>query len=72
MHIAARIVRERFGPERAMVHFVTSGNHAPRVARDAAIAFTEYRNIILSVIPTQTSYGNGDPSQVAIQDLSNR
>jgi len=55
-----------------MVHFVTSGNHAPRVARDAAIAFTEYRNIILSVIPTQTSYGNGDPSQVAIQDLSNR
>jgi len=67
---AARIVRERFATAHIMLHLITSQNHAPRVARDAAIAFDGDRSIILSVVPAHTSYGGKSPSQVAVQDLS--
>jgi DUF218 domain len=70
MHVAAEMVSNRFGADEVMLHLVTSDNHAPRIARDAAVAFHPYQNVILSVVPAHTSYGGKSPSQVTIHELS--
>jgi hypothetical protein len=67
-----KMIAERVGNEPLTIHFVTSANHAPRVARDAAIEFSEHPNIILSVVPAHTSYGGKQPSDVSILELPER
>ena len=52
-----------------MLHHVTSANHAPRVMRDASKVFGEMQNVILSVVPADTSYGHKTPSDVVIHEL---
>jgi hypothetical protein len=69
MEEAAKIFRDRFGLDEIMLHLVTSSNHAPRVARDAAIAFANMRHVLLSVTPAHTSYGAKSPANVEIQEL---
>jgi hypothetical protein len=70
MTVAARLIQERFGNDPVMAHFVTSANHGPRLLRDALVAFAGKRNVIVSVVPSHTSYGHGSPSEVSIQELS--
>lgn len=69
MTVGAKLVQERFGKEQTMLHLITSANHAPRVARDAIIAFQEYPNVLLSVVPSHTSYGDKRVSDVVIHEL---
>jgi hypothetical protein len=69
MQLASQIVRDRFAIDEVMVHLVTSQNHAPRVARDGAIAFSAQPNAILSIVPANTPYGGKGPSQVSVQEL---
>jgi hypothetical protein len=72
MNRAAEVIQQRFGDDDLMLHLVTSQNHAPRVARDAAIAFDVYRNVIISVVPAHTSYAGQSASDVVIKELSPR
>jgi hypothetical protein len=69
MQCAATIIKKKFEVKPIMLHLVTSANHAPRVARDALIVFGQNPDIILSVVPAHTSYGNKQPVDVRIQEL---
>jgi hypothetical protein len=69
MVAAANMLQNLFGNADIALHLVTSANHAPRVARDASVAFRDYKNIILSVVPCHTSYGGTDVTDVVIRDL---
>jgi hypothetical protein len=66
---AANIIEERFPSEEVLIYFVTSANHAPRVVRDATIAFAGMPRATLAVIPAHTSYGHREPSSVTIKEL---
>jgi hypothetical protein len=69
IRVARKIILKTIGEKPITVHFVTSDNHAPRVARDASIEFCDDLNITLSIVPAQTSYGKGHPSDVVIQEF---
>ncbi len=69
MTAAARMIEHRFGDEPLMLHLVTSANHAPRVARDAAVAFSAKPQVLLSIVPAHTSYGGKQPTDVVIHEL---
>lgn len=69
MEEAAKIIRARFGSDEITLHLVTSNNHAPRVARDAAIAFAYIHNVVLSITPAHTSYGRKRPDDIEIHEL---
>jgi hypothetical protein len=66
---AARMVERRFGGEPLMLHLVTSANHAPRLAREAALAFAQLPRVVLSIVPAHTSYGRKRPEDAVIRDL---
>ncbi len=72
LQFAAKLVFARFKASETMLHLVTSDNHAPRVARDAALCFNDQRNVILSVVPAHTSYGGSSPSGTIIQELRSK
>lgn len=57
------------GENDMMIHLVTSNNHAPRVAKDAAIAFAAHSWLLFSVVPAGTSYGLAAPPDVDVFDL---
>jgi hypothetical protein len=70
MEAAVRLIRQRYGSNNLTCHLVTSANHAPRLARDAVVAFADLPNVIIGVVPAHTSYGHKCPSDVIIRDLS--
>ncbi len=64
------IIKTRFSAANVMLHLVTSANHAPRVARDAVIVFKHSNNVVLSVVPAHTSYGDKGPENVVIHEFT--
>jgi hypothetical protein len=59
LQAAESLIKSRYANEELMLHLVTSANHAPRVARDAAVAFKARPSVLISVVPAHTSYGSG-------------
>lgn len=69
MYATLKFLRGRFYGESMMLHLVSSANHLPRVMRDAAKVFGAERDILLSGVPTGTSYGGKTPGDVVVYDL---
>jgi hypothetical protein len=69
MEFVARILAERFAGRSLVLHLVTSANHAPRVSRDALVAFSATPRVILSIVPAHTCYGHKRPLDVLVRDL---
>lgn len=71
MEAAALLVKEYVGKHDAVVYLVSSGNHVPRVVRDAQQYFPidGSGKITLAAVPAETSYGKKDPSHTIVRDL---
>ena len=65
-----RLLREENLHPQAII-LVSSANHVQRVLRDAINVFSDagMREVVLSGVSSQTSYGGGDAARVQIQDL---
>jgi hypothetical protein len=66
---AHRLISGRYGDDNLALFLISSANHAPRVARDAAVLFARASKMILNVVPAHSSYGGKRPEDVRILEL---
>ena len=75
LHVAYRMIRDVAKSERALVYFVSSANHLPRVMRDACDVLgvgspndPVRQRLTLLGVPSETCYGNLSVRATMVRD----